>query len=231
MGQPSRICQALHRNTVPSRYPKKGNWKTTGTSARHHHQGGGRLPVKGNPHGSVWVHRLEQQFGPLCLKAAHWKALPLNLMRQPFIKEPLRAVGAWSLLFTQRPSLVVNMALFSQTKHGPSLEVARHPVWCAQTFRLLTGQLTLAVSSSCFTLLMCVYFYQPLWENCPALWQLVTDKEFLIKIEISDHPQSSQPSKFQSSRTRRLVLEKNCGFRKRDCCFLCGYNEWKSTHS
>lgn len=41
---------------------------------------------------------------------------------------------------------------------------------------------------------MCVYFYQPLWENGPALWQLVTDKEFLIKIEISNHPQSSQPS-------------------------------------
>lgn len=55
---------------------------------------------------------------------------------------------------------------------------------------------------------MRVYFYQPLWENCPALWQLVTDKEFLIKIEISNHPQSSQPSEFQSSKRRRLVLGK-----------------------
>lgn len=152
-------------------------------------------------------------------------------MRQPFIKEPLPAVGAWSLLFTQRPSLVVNMALFSQTKHGPSLEVARHTVWCAQTFRLLTGQLALAVSSSCFTLLMCVYFYQPLWENCPALWQLVTDKEFLMKIEISDYPQSSQPSAFQSSEMGRLVLEKNYGFRKQWCGFVHGCDEWKPTLS
>ena len=129
-------------------------------------------------------------------------------MRQPFIKEPLPAAGAWSLLSTQRPSLVVNRALFSQTKHGPSLEVARHTVWCAQTLRLLTGQLTLAVSSSCFTLLMHVYFYQPRWENCPALWQLVTDKEFLIKIEISNHPQSSQPSEFRAQRGGGSSLKK-----------------------
>lgn len=122
-----------------------------------------------------------------------WKTLPLNLVRQPFIKEPLPALGAWSLLFTHRPSLVVNMALFSQTKHRPSHEVARHTVWCAQTFRLLTGQLNPAVSSPCFTSLMPVYFYQPLWENCPVLWQLVADREFLIKIEIVDYPRSSPP--------------------------------------
>lgn len=114
-------------------------------------------------------------------------------MRQPLVKEPLSAVEAWSLLLSPRPFLVVNMALFSQTQHGPSHEVARHTVWCAQTFRLLTGQLTLAVSSPGFTLLMSVCFYQPLWENSPALWQLVPDKEFPIEIEISDHPQSSQP--------------------------------------
>lgn len=40
---------------------------------------------------------------------------------------------------------------------------------------------------------MHVYFYQPLWENCPVLWQCVADKEFLIKIEISNHLQRSQP--------------------------------------
>lgn len=85
------------------------------------------------------------------------------------------------------------MALFSQTKHGPSPGVARHTVWCAQTFQLLAGRLGLAVPSPCFTLLMHVYFYQPLWENRPALWQLVADKEFLIKIEIFSHPQSCRP--------------------------------------
>lgn len=124
-------------------------------------------------------------------------------MRQPFIKEPLPAVGAWSLLLTHRPSLVVNRALFSQTKHRPSHEVARHTVWCAQTFRLLTGQLNPAVSSPCSASLMHVvfrfflffffFFTSPLWENCPVLWQLVADKEFLIKIEISEHPGGSQP--------------------------------------
>lgn len=115
-------------------------------------------------------------------------------MRQPFRKEPLPAVGAWSLLLPHRPFLVVNMALFSQTKQGPFQGVARHTVWGAQTFLLQTGQPSLAVSSPCFTLLcVCVYFYHPLWENCPALWQFVADKEFLIKIEISHYPQSSQP--------------------------------------
>lgn len=153
-------------------------------------------------------------------------------MRQPFKKEPLLAVGFWSLLFIQRPSLVVNMALFSQTKHGPSLEVARHTVWCAQTFRLLTGQLALAESSSCFTLLMCVYFYQPLWENGPALWQLVTDKEFLIKIEISNHPQGSQPS-FSELKEEEAPPwgGKKSGFRKQYCWFLRSCDKQKPTQS
>lgn len=110
MEQSSRICQALHRNRVPSRYPKKGNWRTTGASAQHHHQGGGCLSVKGNPLGSVWVHRLEQQFGLLYLKAACWKALPLNLMRQPFIKQPLP--GCWGLV------IVIHPKAFPGGKHG-----------------------------------------------------------------------------------------------------------------
>lgn len=140
----------------------------------------------------------EQLFELLYLKSTCWKALPLNLMGQPFIKEPLPAVGAWSLLFTQRPSLVVNMALFSQTKHGPSLEVARHTVWCAQTFRLLTGQLTLAVSSSCFTLLMCVYFYQPLWEYCPAFWQLSLTRNFSSRLKSLTIPKAPNPLSFRA---------------------------------
>lgn len=121
-------------------------------------------------------------------KQSHSTSLDSRLERELFL-----AVQAWSLLFTHWPSLVVNMELFSQAQRGPSLEVGRHSVWCAQTFRLRPGQLDLAMSSPRFTLLMRVYFYQPLWENDPALWQLVTDKEFLIKIEISDDPQSSQP--------------------------------------
>lgn len=142
-------------------------------------------------------------------------------MRQPFIKQPLPALGAWSLLLSPRPSLVVNMALFSQTKHGPSREVARHTVWCAQTFRLLTGRLNLPVSSPCFTLLMRVYFYQPLWENGPALWQLVPDKEFLIKIEISDHPQSAQPFWVSELSVEQVHPWKElCLFRKQDCSFF-----------
>lgn len=110
------------------------------------------------------------------------------------------------------------MALFSQTKHRPSDEVARHTVWCAQTFRLLTGQLNLAVSSPCLTSLMRVYFYQLLWENYPVLWQLVADKEFLIKIEISDHSQNPHPSETQSTGMRRL--RKGCGLRKQYCSFF-----------
>jgi hypothetical protein len=89
--------------------------------------------------------------------------LPLNLMRQPFRKEALPGSWAWSLLLTHRPSLVVNMELFSQTKHGPSLEVARHSVWCAQTFWLLDWT---ARPGSVFPLLyftnVCVFLPAPL---------------------------------------------------------------------
>lgn len=59
----------------------------------------------------------------------------------------------------------------------------------------------------------------------PCFLATVTDKEFLIKIEISDHPQSSQPPEFQSSGMRRLVLEKNYGFRKQHHGFLHGCDE------
>lgn len=107
----------------------------------------------------------EQLFRLLYLKGTCWKTLPLRLMRQPFRKEPLPAVGAWSLLLPHRPFLVVNMALFSQTKQGPFQGVARHTVWGAQTFLLQTGQPSLAVSSPCFTLLcvcVCVFLPTPL---------------------------------------------------------------------
>ena len=147
----SRRCQALHTSRVPKRSPKKGNWVLPG----QHLQRGWHLSVKGEPVEesgftdlcvALWQ---EQPFGLLSLWAICWKTLPLNLMRKPFIKEPLPAVGAWSLLLSHWPSLVVNMALFSQTKHGLSREVPRHTVWCAQTFQLLTGRLNLVVSSPC----------------------------------------------------------------------------------
>lgn len=94
------------------------------------------------------------------------------LVRQTFRTEARPDGGAWSLSLSHRPSLVVNTDLFSQTKQGPSLKVARHAVWYAETFPLLTGQLESPPPPPPppLALLMCVYFYPPLWENCLALW-------------------------------------------------------------
>lgn len=83
----------------------------------------------------------EQPFGLLFLWAICWKTLPLNLMRKPFIKEPLLAAGAWSLL--AQPSWPFpggNMALFSQTKHGLSREGAQtHCLVCTNISTWLEG--------------------------------------------------------------------------------------------
>ena len=136
----SRRCQVLHTSRVPKRSPKKGvlpeqcqqrGWHRPGKGKHVEESGFTDLCV------ALWQ---EQLFGLPSLWAICWKTLPLNLMRKPFIKEPLPAVGAWSLLLSHWPS---------QTKHGLSREVARHAVWCAQTFQLLTGRLNLVVSSPC----------------------------------------------------------------------------------
>ena len=117
------------------------------------------------------------------------KTLPLNLMRQPFIKEPLPALGAWSLLFTHRPSLVVNMALFPQTKHRPSHEVARHTVWGAQTCRLLTGQLNVAVSSPCFASRVRVSFFSPSGKTALFYGNLWLTRNFSSRSKSRSIPQ------------------------------------------
>lgn len=182
-----------HWQRVPKRYSRKEMEGQLGYCCSNATKGVATSSERWT-HGSIWVHRCV--CSPLT-GAAVWAAHPQSrllkntstqLMRQPFIKEPLPAAGVWSLLLSHRPFLAVNMVLFSQTKQGPSSEAVRHTVWCAQTFQLLTGRLNLVVPSPCFTLLMCVYFYRPPWENSPALWQLVPDKEFLIEIEISNHP-------------------------------------------
>lgn len=94
---------------------------------------------------------------------------------------------------SHRPSRVVNTELFPQTKQGPSLEAARHTVWCAQTFPLLTGQLGPAVSlpppTPIYFTNVCVFLPAPMGKPL----RFVADKGFLMKIEISGHPQSSQP--------------------------------------
>lgn len=164
------------------------------------------------------------------LRVACWKTnAPTQPNKTATEKEALPGSWAWSLLLSHGPSLVVNTELVSQTKQGPSVEVARHSVWCAQTFWLLTGQLGVVMSSPRSTLLMCVYFYQTPWENCPALWQLVTDKEFLFKIEISGHPQSSKPFWVSELGPRRLVLEKNRGIKKQHCGSFRTVMNWGKT--
>lgn len=149
-------------------------------------------------------------------------------MRQPFIKEPLPALRAWSLLLTHRPSPVVSRALFSQTKHRPSHEVARHTVWCAQTFRLLTGQLNPAVSSPCSTSLMhvvflfsvCVFFTSPTGKTALFYGNLSLTRNFSSRLKSLSIPEAPDPSEFQSSGMKRPILEKNCGLRKQHCGFF-----------
>ena len=227
MGQPSRKCHAFHTGRESLKDPPR---KETEGQLEYCHSNATKGVVPSSErwtHGQVWLRR------PVCYPltgAAIWAALPQSHLLKNTPTQPNEAAiyksassgsWAWSLLLSHTPSLVVNMALFSQTKHGLSREVARHTVWCAQTFRLLTGRLNLPVSSPCFTLLMRVYFYQPLWENGPALWQLVPDKEFLIKIEISDHPQSAQPFWVSELRVEEVQPWKElCLFRKQDCSFF-----------
>lgn len=173
---------------VPQRYTKKGNWKTTGVSPLRHHPVGGHLPGKGSPvEGPGLTDSCANLWRkPLCSTSSMLKALPFNLVRQPCIKDPLLAAGFWSLLFIQRPSLVVNMALFSQTKQGPSLEVARHTVWCAQTFWLLTGQLTLAESSLLLYFTnVCVFLPAPLGKRpcfmATCHWQGISHQDWNLQ--------------------------------------------------
>lgn len=113
------------------------------------------------------------------------------LVRQTFRTEARPDGGAWSLSLSHRPSLVVNTDLFSQTKQGLSLKVVRHAVWYAETFPLLTGQLESPPPPPTpigFTN-VCVFLPTPMGK----LPGFVADKGFLMKIEISDHPQSPQP--------------------------------------
>lgn len=141
--------------------------------------------------------------------------------------------GWWSLV------IVIHPKAFPGGKHGT--------VFPDQTWTLLRDSQTHClvctnISASdwtarpgsvfpCFTLLMHVYFYQPLWENCPVLWQCVADKEFLIKIEISTISNAPNLTAFQSSGMSRSDLETNCcNIYEAVLGFLHGCDERKPKH-
>lgn len=163
--------------------------------------------------GRVWVQR------PVCCPltgTAIWAALPLshllkNTPTQPNEKAIYKRAssGCWGLVIVTQP------LAFPGGKHGT---VFPDQTWTVprgtQTHCLVCTNISTsdwkAQPGGVFPLLMRVYFYQPLWENGPALWQLVPDKEFLIEIEICDHHQRAQP--FWVSGMRRFVQGKNCDF-------------------
>lgn len=225
MRQPSYRPGSPHQQSALKTSPRMESERQQEPGADTADQVGGRLPVKGKP-GKC----LDSQTSVLPSDRSSCSGRSTQRHMLANTKETAIYKGAscchWGLVIVTppRPFLAVNMTLFSQTKQGPFWGVARHSVWCAQTFWLLTEQPDLAVSSPDITALMRVYFYQPPWENCPALWQFVADKEFLIKIEISNHPQSSQPLCVPE-----LWGEETCLCMGMQCFFLAMKN--KSPHA